>query len=210
MKDTQKLIRGPLEARIKECWPGRTQSLSATLPLDDCYKTPHQIPPPTLGWDTVLRGLWLLAPFTVTLFFSASHSAHMHKDCASSVFSIQIRDHGLTKAWLSAVLPSSITRVSCASLANALPASCPVSGRRPVSLPQLGSSLDLLLLEGPLCCLSAPQGRKGEDWALASLMLTSPYICFCFQLTGKNWSSDFNWQGPPGSFQGKRRYLTSV
>lgn len=100
MKDTQKLIRGPLEARMKECWPGRTQSLPATLPLDDCYKTPHQIPPPTLGWDTVLRGVWLLAPFTVTLFFPASHSAHLHKDCVSSVFSIQIRDRGLTKAWL--------------------------------------------------------------------------------------------------------------
>ena len=114
------------------------------------------------------------------------------------------------KGMASAVLPPSVTRVSCASLANASPASCPVSRRRPVPLPQLGSSLDLLLLEASLCCLSAPQGRKGEDWALASLMLTSPYICFCFQLTGKNWSSDFNWQGPPGSFQGKRRYLTSV
>ena len=40
----EKLIRRLPEAKFKECRPQHTPSLSASLPLNHCYKTPHQIP----------------------------------------------------------------------------------------------------------------------------------------------------------------------
>lgn len=156
----------------------------------------------------------LLAPFAVTLFFSTFpkvlsprfHSARMHKDWVFSISSIQIQDHGLTESWLCAMLPSSITRVSWASLANASPASCPLSKRCPV-FPCLNWAPRLIFsycwMSLSVVCQLRRGERKREDWALASLMPSSLYICFCFQLTGKNWSSWFQLARTPWKFSGE-------
>lgn len=104
------------------------------------------------------------------------------------------RDHG-AEAWLSAVLPSSITRVSCASLVNALPASCPVSRRAP-GFPASAWAPRLIS-----CCWKVSvvcQLHREERERTGPLPLLCNYspICSVFSVTGKNWSSDFNWQGP--------------
>ena len=211
------LIRGPLEARIKEFRPGTTQSLSATLPLNDCYKTPHQIPPPPLGWDTVLTGTRLLAPFAVTLFFSAFpkvlslrfHSAHVHKDWVFSISSIQIQDH--SHDFLQCFLPASPGSLGHHwQMHHQLPAlflrgaqfSPASTGFFAWSSPIVG--------QVSLLSVSSAEGKGKERIGPLALLLVLPIYVSVFNWLEKIGLPDFNWQGPPGSFQEKRRYLTSV
>ena len=54
---TTELIRRTPEARLKDCRTCRHRILVQTLPLNHCYETPHQIPPPLLSWDTLWKPL---------------------------------------------------------------------------------------------------------------------------------------------------------
>ena len=68
-------MRRPPEARLKECRPcTHPDPYQQPLPLKDCYKTPHQMPP-RLG-HTVFEGMTLPCPplpgKAIELFFSTS------------------------------------------------------------------------------------------------------------------------------------------
>lgn len=142
---------------------------------------------PTLGWDSFERPVTagpLYSDITPFCFTFGTHAQRLRFQRLQHTDSGPWSYKGM--AFLQCFLPASPG--SPASLVNALPAPALVSRRCPW-FPCLNWAPLISCCWKGLSVVCQLHRKKGEDWALASLMLTSPYICFCFLIDWKNWSS---------------------